>query len=407
MRRVVITGAGAVSALGNEWADIEANLRAGQNKVRAFSEWDAIEGLNTRLGAPVDFVAPKYPRKKLRSMGRVSVMAVYATEQALGQAGLIDDPVLTNGATGVSYGSCIGTPGDVPALSKIITQNTTDELTASTYLRTMTHTATVNIGMFFGMTGRIIPTASACTSGSQGIGYAYEAIKYGMQDVMVAGGAEEFHVTPVAVFDTLFATSTRNDQPELTPRPFDKDRDGLVIGEGACSLILEDYEHARARGATILGEIVGYGTNSDGAHVTEPKAETMGRAMELALNDAGVDSNAIGYVNAHGTATAKGDIAESQATCAVLGETTPISSLKSYIGHTLGACGSLEAWISLQMMRSGWFAPTINLQNPDPECAPLDYLTGSGREIDCEFVMSNNFAFGGVNTSLILKRLES
>ncbi|MCP8900120.1 beta-ketoacyl-ACP synthase [Gilvimarinus xylanilyticus] len=407
MRRVVITGAGSVSALGNEWADMESSLRAGQNKVRALSEWDAIEGLNTRLGAPVDFVAPKYPRKKLRSMGRVSVMAVYATEQALNMAGLTDDPVLSNGATGVSYGSCIGTPGDVPALSKIITQNTTDELTASTYLRTMTHTATVNIGMFFGMTGRIIPTASACTSGSQGIGYAYEAIKYGMQDVMVAGGAEEFHVTPVAVFDTLFATSTRNDQPELTPRPFDKDRDGLVIGEGACSLILEDYEHARARGATILGEVVGYGTNSDGAHVTEPKAETMGRAMELALNDAGLDAGAIGYVNAHGTATAKGDIAESQATCAVLGEGTPISSLKSYIGHTLGACGSLEAWISLQMMRSGWFAPTINLQTPDPECAPLDYLTGSGREIECEFVMSNNFAFGGVNTSLILKRLDS
>lgn len=408
MRRVVITGVGAVSALGNDWPAVEAALRAKQNKVRAFPEWDAIEGLNTRLGAPVDFTAPThYPRKKLRSMGRVSVMSVYATEQALEQAGLLGDPCLASGRAGVSYGSCIGTPGDVPALTRVVTDATTADLTASTYLRTMTHTATVNIGMFFGMTGRIVPTASACTSGSQGIGYAYEAIKYGMQDVMVAGGAEEFHVTPIAVFDTLFATSTRNTEPSVTPRPFDRDRDGLVIGEGACSLILEDYEHAKARGARILGEIVGYGTNSDGAHVTEPRAETMARAMEIALADAGVAASQIGYVNAHGTATAKGDIAESRATCQVLGEGKPVSSLKSYIGHTLGACGALEAWITLEMMRSGWFAPTINLENLDPECAPLDYLMGDGRALECEYAMSNNFAFGGVNTSLVIKRPDA
>ncbi|MDO3387782.1 beta-ketoacyl-ACP synthase [Gilvimarinus sp. SDUM040013] len=408
MRRVAITGVGAVSALGNDWNSVEAGLRAGKNKVQAFAEWDAIEGLNTRLGAPLEFTTPKhYPRKKLRSMGRVSVMAVDASERALAMAGLIDDPLLKSGRVGVSYGSCIGTPGDVPALTKVVTDNTTVDLTASTYLRTMTHTATVNIGLFFGMTGRIIPTASACTSGSQGIGYAYEAIKYGMQDVMVAGGAEEFHVTPVAVFDTLFATSTSNDTPELTPRPFDKDRDGLVLGEGACSLILEDYEHAKARGANILGEIVGYGTNSDGAHVTEPRAVTMADAMRMALDDAQLSADDIGYVNAHGTATSKGDVAESQATCAVLGEGKPISSLKSYIGHTLGACGALEAWMTLEMMHSGWFAPTINLDNIDPECAPLDYITGNGLELDCQYAMSNNFAFGGVNTSLIIKRGDS
>lgn len=408
MRRVVITGAGAVSALGNNWSDVQTALAAGHNKIQRFDEWDEIEGLNTRLGAPVDFTTPAhYPRKKLRSMGRVSVMAVNATERALAEAGLVGDPCLTNGSTGVSYGSCIGTPADVPALTRVVTDKTTIDLTASTYLRTMTHTATVNIGLFFNMTGRIIPTASACTSGSQGIGYAYEAIKYGMQEVMVAGGAEEFHVTPIAVFDTLFATSTRNHEPNLTPRPFDADRDGLVIGEGACSLILEEYEHARARGATILGEVVGYGTNSDGAHVTEPSAETMTRAMQLALADAKVSPEDIGYVNAHGTATAKGDIAESRATAAALGEGKPISSLKSYIGHTLGACGALEAWMSLEMMRSEWFAPTINLDRVDPECAELDYIQHAGRVIDCDYVMTNNFAFGGVNTSLIIKRYSS
>ncbi|WP_049721111.1 beta-ketoacyl-ACP synthase [Gilvimarinus polysaccharolyticus] len=405
MRRVVITGVGAVSALGNNWHEVQAALAAGHNKIQRIDDWDDIAGLNTRLGAPVDFTTPAhYPRKKLRSMGRVSVMAVSATEQALAQAGLVGDPCLTNGSTGVSYGSCIGTPSDVPALTRVVTDRTTIDLTASTYLRTMTHTATVNIGLFFNMTGRIIPTASACTSGSQGIGYAYEAIKYGMQDLMVAGGAEEFHVTPVAVFDTLFATSTRNNEPTLTPRPFDTGRDGLVIGEGACSLILEEYEHARARGANILGEIVGYGTNSDGAHVTEPSAATMSRAMQLALADAKLSPEQIGYVNAHGTATAKGDIAESHATVAALGAGKPISSLKSYIGHTLGACGALEAWMSLEMMNSGWFAPTINLEQVDPACAELDYIQHTGRAIECDYVMSNNFAFGGVNTSLIIKR---
>ncbi len=407
MRRVVITGVNGISALGHDWPTIQASLRAGQNKIRRISEWDEIEGLNTRLGAPVpDFVTPShYPRKKLRSMGRVSVMSVRASEVALEQAGLLGSDELVNGTAGVSYGSCIGTGTEVPALTRVLRDKTTIDLNAATYLKTMTHTATVNIGLYFGMTGRIIPTASACTSGSQGIGYAYEAIKYGMQDIMIAGGGEEFSVMPVAVFDTMFATSMRNDQPESSPRPFDRDRDGLVIGEGACSLILEEYEHAKARGATILGEIVGFGTNSDGAHVTEPASATMAEAMRLAMQDAGLAPEQIGYVNAHGTATAKGDIAESHATAAVLGAGKPISSLKSYIGHTLGACGALEAWLTLEMLRGDWYAPTINLDNVDPACAELDYITGSGRDMQHEYAMSNNFAFGGVNTSLIIKRL--
>lgn len=407
MRRVVITGASGISALGHDWSTIEANLRAGKNKVQVISEWDDIAGLNTRLGAPVpDFTTPShYPRKKLRSMGRVSIMSVRATEVALEQAGLLGTNELIQGGAGVSYGSCIGTGSEVPALTRVLQERTTIDLNAATYLKTMTHTATVNIGLFFNMTGRIIPTASACTSGSQGIGYAYEAIKYGMQNIMVAGGGEEFSVMPVAVFDTMFATSMRNDQPQSSPRPFDRDRDGLVIGEGACSLILEEYEHAKARGANIIGEIVGFGTNSDGAHVTEPNAPTMAQAMRLALQDAGIDAAQIGYVNAHGTATAKGDIAETRATQEVLGTGKPISSLKSYVGHTLGACGALEAWWTLEMMRNGWYAPTINLDNIDPDCGDLDYIRGDGREMQHEYAMSNNFAFGGVNTSLIIKRL--
>jgi 3-oxoacyl-[acyl-carrier-protein] synthase II len=262
----------------------------------------------------------------------------------------------------------------------------------------------VNIGVFFGLKGRIIPTSSACTSGSQGIGYAYEAIKYGHQDLMVAGGAEELCATEAAVFDTLYATSTRNSEPNLTPRPFDKHRDGLVIGEGACSLILEEREHALARGAKIHAEILGFGTNSDGNHITQPEAATMQKAMELALANANIAASEIGYISAHGTATDRGDVAESRATYQIFGNRTPISAFKSYTGHTLGACGALEAMVAIEMMNRGWFHGTANLIDIDPECGDLDYLTGNGRNIDTGVVMSNNFAFGGINTSLILAR---
>jgi 3-oxoacyl-[acyl-carrier-protein] synthase II len=223
---------------------------------------------------------------------------------------------------------------------------------------------------------------------------------------MIAGGAEELSATQAAVFDTLFATSTRNNTPHSTPAPFDANRDGLVIGEGAGSFVLEEMESALERCAPIIAEIVGFGTNSDGQHVTQPAAETMSMAMKLALEDAGVPPQEIGYVNAHGTATDLGDVAESQATRDALGWKVPTSSLKSYMGHTLGACGAIEAWLTLQMMEEKWFAPTVNLTEVDPRCADLDYICGTGREIDTDYVMSNNFAFGGVNTSLIFKRWQ-
>ena len=279
-------------------------------------------------------------------------------------------------------------------------------VTATSYIQMMAHTAPVNVGVFFGLKGRVITTSSACTSGSQGIGYAYEAIKYGRQKAMVAGGAEELCITEAAVFDTLYATSTKNDAAKSSPRPFDQNRDGLVIGEGAGTLILEEYEHALARGATIYAELVGFGCNSDGQHVTQPTAETMQVAIEMALNDAQLTADQIGYVNAHGTSTDRGDIAESQATFNALGK-KPISSLKSYLGHTLGACGAIEAWASINMMNDGWFAPTINLTDVDPECADLDYIKGNGREMQTDYIMSNNFAFGGINTSLIFKKWQA
>ncbi|WP_417761853.1 beta-ketoacyl-ACP synthase [Shewanella sp.] len=404
--RVVVTGMAGISSLGQDWDTVFARLKAQQNAVQYMSDWDRFDGLNTRLAAPVtDFVLPShYSRKKTRAMGRIAQMATLASERALADAGLLDDASIQQGNMGVAYGSSAGSPQPIVGFGDMLKHGDMSGIDATSYIRMMSHTTAVNIGVHFGLKGRIIPTSSACTSGSQGIGYAYEAIKYGQQTMMLAGGAEELCATEAVVFDTLFATSTRNEQPNLTPRPFDRDRDGLVIGEGACTLVLESLEHAQARGAKIYAEIVGFGTNSDGAHITQPNASTMEQAIRLSLSDAQLTPNAIGYINAHGTATDRGDAAESQASYTVFGGATPISSIKSYTGHTLGACGALEAWWSIEMMRNQWFAPTLNLDNVADDCAPLDYIRGIGRDIDTDIVMSNNFAFGGINTSLIFRR---
>jgi 3-oxoacyl-[acyl-carrier-protein] synthase II len=407
-RRVVVTGMAGISPIGNDWATIRDRLGSYRNAIVHMTDWDDYEGLNTRLGAPAApfEVGARFHRKATRSMGRVALMATRACEMALEDAGLLDHPLLTSGRMGVSFGSSAGTPSAIGDFGRMMEERSTRGITATTYIKMMAHTAPVNIGVFFGLTGRVITTSSACTSGSQGIGYAYEAILSGKQTAMLAGGSDELCATEAAVFDTLFATSVRNDTPEVTPRPFDAARDGLVIGEGAGCLVLEEYEHARARGATIHAELVGFGTNSDGCHVTQPNSATMRAAMQEALDDAGLAPEQIGYVNAHGTATDQGDVAESQATAAVFQRAVPISSLKSYMGHTLGACGALEAWISIEMMREGWFAPTVNLEQVDARCGALDYIRGEGRRIACDYVMSNNFAFGGINTSLIFKKCD-
>ncbi|WP_312773579.1 beta-ketoacyl-ACP synthase [Atlantibacter hermannii] len=405
-RRVVITGMAGVTAFGETWQQVAARLKQGENAVRAMPEWQVYDGLHTLLGAPIDdFSLPAhYTRKRIRSMGRVSLMSTRATELALEQAGLIGEEVLTNGETGIAYGSSTGSTGPVSEFATMLTEKHTNNITGTTYVQMMPHTTAVNTGLFFGLKGRVIPTSSACTSGSQAIGYAWEAIRHGYQTVMVAGGAEELCPSEAAVFDTLFATSQRNDAPKTTPSPFDKNRDGLVIGEGAGTLILEELEHAKARGATIYGEIISFATNCDAAHITQPQRETMQICIEKALKMADLAPADIGYISAHGTATDRGDIAESLATSALFGTHTPISSLKSYFGHTLGACGALEAWMSLEMMREGWFAPTLNLTQPDEQCGELDYIMGEPRAVDCEFLQSNNFAFGGINTSLVIRR---
>jgi 3-oxoacyl-[acyl-carrier-protein] synthase II len=394
-----------ISPIGHDWNTVETNLRERRGGVVHHTPWDQYDKLRTRLAAPVKgFAVPEhYPRKKLRSMGRVAQMAVRTAELALDDAGLLDDPTIRDGHVGVAYGSSTGSTEPIGSFYRLAYEGDIRGINATSYLQMMGHTCTVNIGLFFELTGRIIPSGTACTSGSLAIGTAYESIKYGLQTIMIAGGGEELCVTEAGVFDVLFATSTRNDAPDTTPRPFDRDRDGLVIGEGAGTLILEELEHAKARGATIYAELVGYGHNSDGCHITNPAAATMQRSMELSLECADLPADAIGYINAHATATDLGDIAESKATYNLFGSKVPVSSLKSYMGHTLGASGSLEAWFSIEMMNRDWYAPTIHLENVDERCGELDYMK-TDRSFSSEYIMTNNFAFGGINTSLIFKR---
>ncbi|MBL6987318.1 MAG: beta-ketoacyl-ACP synthase, partial [Methylobacter sp.] len=276
LKRVVVTGMAGISPIGNDWQQVAERLKNKSTGIQFMSDWEKYQGLNTRLGAPVDFTKPEhYSRKQVRCMGRIALMATYATELALIDAGLLNDPCLKNGLTGVAYGSSSGSPDAIAEFGNMLINHATGGLNATSYIRMMSHTAPVNISLFFGINGRIYTTSSACTSSSQGIGYAYEAIKFGLQKLMVAGGAEELSAIQSAVFDTLFATSLRNDAPDKSPRPFDRDRDGLVIGEGAGTFILEELEHALARGAHIHAEVAGFGTNSDGHHVTQPNSDSM------------------------------------------------------------------------------------------------------------------------------------
>ena len=407
MTRVVVTGMSGITSLGESADQVFEQFAQGRSGIRYMPDWEIYTDLRSKLAGPVEsFTVPKhFNRKVTRGMGRVALMSVVCAEKALENAGLLNANILKNGEAGVAFGSSAGSVDAVREFGSMLLDHNMSQLNATTYIRMMSHTSAVNMTIYFGLKGLTLPTSSACTSGSMAIGQAYEAIKYGKQTVMIAGGAEELSAAGSAVFDVLLATSMKNSQPEATPRPFDSDRDGLVVGEGAGCLILEEYEHAKARGATIYAEVLGYGSNTDGQHVTRPDSEMMGHCMGLALKDAHVSAEDIDYVCAHGTSTDQGDIAETQATLRILGK-KPISSLKSYFGHTLGACGAIEAWLSIEMMQREQFIPTLNLDSVDPSCAELDYIRGEIRNMPAEIIMSNNFAFGGINTSLIFKNFK-
>jgi 3-oxoacyl-[acyl-carrier-protein] synthase II len=402
-RRVVVTGIGLATPIGNSLREASASIREGRHGIGLMPEWAEMQHMQTRLGACVTGLDFNYPRKKVRTMGRVSLLTLHATEQAIADAG-IDPDSLRHPRVGVAYGSTSGSSSaNEEWCKKLLIGQGLAGVQSTEYIKFMSHTCAANLGIYYGVTGRVISTCSACVSGSQAIGAGYETIKMGLQDVMICGGAEEMHVSHAAIFDIMYAASSRyNDKPDLAPRPFDKNRDGLVIGEGAGTFVLESYEHAKARGAHIHAEILGYGTNCDGTHVTNPSREGMAAAMQLALADAELSTDRIEYVNAHATSTEVGDIAESHATASILGAHVPISSTKSFTGHTLGACGAVESAFCIAMMREGWLAPNRTLDELDERCAKLDYVGKTPREHKTRITMNNNFAFGGINTSLIL-----
>jgi len=393
-----------ITSMGGTWSEIEGRMRAGETGIRYMPEWERLTDMGIKVAGGADWFQHEghFPRQAMRSMGRVSVMSVDAADRALQMAGLKDDPVLRSGRVGVAAGSSYGSTEPTLDFANFMFTGKAGKLNATSYIRMMSHTAPVNVSVYFGLKGRVITTSSACVSGSQGIGYSAETIMAGKADVMLAGGAEELCPTMAMVFDRLYATSKINDA--TASRPFDASRDGLVTGEGAAFLVLEEREHALARGATILAEIRGFATNADGAHISHPDGEVQAIVMRQALEDAGIAPTDLAFINGHGTATVAGDTSEAQATYEVYGDTAPFHTLKGHFGHTLGACGAIEAWLGIEMLTQGWAAPIANFNEPDSRCAPLDYIGAGGRKVEGDFFVSNNFAFGGINTSLIIGR---
>lgn len=404
--RVAITGMGLISPLGTGVERNTEALKQGQHGIVRMDDWARYGGLNTRLGAPIAGPLPNYPRKRARTMGRVGLLSLYATESAVELAGLSEE-LIRGGEVGLCYGSTHGSTAETEDFCrKLFDGESFAAISGSSYPKFMSHTCAANLAMALNITGPVIPVISACTSASQSIGVAFNMVRSGARPIMLCGGAEELHVVHAGVFDLVFAASTGfNDQPDNSPRPFDRARDGLVVGEGAGTLVLESFESAQQRGATILAELVGFSTNCDGVHITAPSSDGMAKVMRQALNDAGLSASDVHYVNAHATATVVGDIAESQAIHAVLGEDVFVSSTKGHTGHTLGACGAIEAIFCIQMMKDGFLAPSRNLDQPDPRCAPLNYVRELTQLSTLSCVMNNNFAFGGINTSFILRKV--
>lgn len=405
MRRVVITGTGFYSPIGDTEEKVMDHFFGMKSGIRKMDEWDSVNGLDARIAGVVpvsDF--SEIPRQHRRTMDRVAMMCALSLKRAVEQSGL-EQRHISSPRTGLSFGSAMGGLETLFEYAEDVAKNSGfGHQNATAFLRFMSHTVAANLAVMFGIIGRNIPTSSACTASSQAIGAGYESIKYGMSDVMLVGGGEGLHFVEAGIFDSMGATATgKNDDPESASRPFDADRNGLIVSEGAGALVLEEYEYAKRRGAQILGEIVGYATGCDGCHITLPSEEGMELVMRGALADAAMEPSRIGYINAHATATPKGDIFESIAVHRVFGSQTPISSIKGYTGHMFGGGGAFESIVSLLALNTSFLPANKNLDTIDPACAPLDYLK-THREVSLDAVMNNNFAFGGINTSLIIKK---
>jgi len=406
MKRVVITGLGAVSSLGNSVPAMIDAMETGRSGVRRMDDWSRYKGLQSILGAPAELVDVKsIPRQSRRSMGRMSIMAVQAAQQALGEAGLGHDLVASD-----RMGCIIGsTMGGAQALNEtfetMLPDHDLSQLTSMKFFQCVSHTAAMNTAQYLGIRGYVMATSAACASSLQALGAGYDLIRLGKQDAVLCGGSEELHPTVTASFDILFATSTHfNDDPDNAPRPFDALRDGIVCGEGAGVIVLEEYEHARARGAHMYGEIIGYNTCGSGDHVSQSNQAAMEQCLCAALDEANVRPGEVDYISAHATATVQGDVEEARAIARVFGHAVPVSSLKGYLGHTLGASGSIELIAALKMQEKGLLYPTRNLKTVAGECAGIRHVREMERR-DIRVIVKNCFAFGGINASLVCRRI--
>jgi len=382
-----------------------SGLRDHRSAVQIAPELANIGGLRTRVAAKVIGVDPKeIPRKYRRSMSNMSIFATLACQEALEQSGLASDR-LSDGRLGVSIGSTVGSTQTTEDFFRdFFTDNSLERMKSTVFFHIMNHSCAANVAQALDITGRIISPAAACATGCQAIGYGFETIAMGKQEMMLCGGADEFHPLTAATFDIMHAASIGyNDSPSRTPRPFDRNRDGVVCAEGAGVVLLESLESALERGAPILAEISGFATVSDPSNIANPNAGAMARCMRQALEGATLMPEDIGYVNAHATATAQGDIAESEAIAEIFGSNVPVSSLKGHMGHTMAASGSLELIAAIEMMTHGYLIPTLNLEEIDPACASLYYLRRV-EDVRIEAFIKNSFALGGVNSSLVVRR---
>ncbi len=410
-RRVVITGCAAITPIGDTRATILKSLEDGVSGVKPLKDDELLtEQVHCGVFGTVDYpIEYDFKRRDRKTMGPVSYYACQTAKNALAQSGLSTE-FIQSGRLGVAFSSTHGSPTVQRNIYRTFfspEESTLRNVGAVDYLKSMVHTTAVNISKMFGITGRVISSSTACTTSSQSIGFGYEAVKYGLQDAMVCGGADEYDTTTVAVFDNLLATSVDyNDTPHLTPRPFDQRRDGLVVGEGAAALILEEYEAARKRGAEILGEVIGFACNSNGGDLILPNTRGITNAIRMGLDNAALNAEDVDFISAHATATKMGDVTEAQSIAEIYGDGPAVTGLKGYMGHTMGSCGAIESILTLHMMSAGFIAPTLNLEEVDERCAMVRHVTGL-LEAPIRTAAIQNFAFGGVNTCIFLKKFTN
>jgi 3-oxoacyl-[acyl-carrier-protein] synthase II len=411
-RRVVVTGMGMLTALGNDVGTTWDGMVAGRSGVARIESFDP-----SRLGAQVAGEVKGFDsshildKKDVRRIDRYIQLGLVAAREAMDQAEL---PQRLEGdeaaRTGVIFGTGLGGVGTLVDGISINALRGPDRISPFFIPMGIPNVGAGQIAISFGMTGPNFTTVSACATGGHAVGEAWETIRRADADMMIAGGAEAgIHEPLVGGFDSMHALSRRNDDPEAASRPFDQGRDGFVPGEGAGALVLEELDHARARGATILAEIIGYGATADASHITLPAPGGIGavRAAERALRKAGVEPTEIAHVNAHATSTPEGDKAELQALRTIFGDhagAISVTANKSMIGHTLGAAGAIEAIVTIQTIRESCVPPTINLSDPDPAAEGIDLTPHVAQRRDVPIALSNSFGFGGQNTALIFRR---